>query len=180
MVVVIVAVVVMVDAAGVSTGLGSERGIDRFDVAAEAFDHFTDDVVGPDADPIAQKLHGQMAVAEVPGDADTVAVIVGVDLQQRFGRGANTDDTRCCGQSVAVTETDCLRQVDQDLGAYDCFQHDAPPESAVIVDQYTIDLAGCVPGACRQDGFDTHQNRKYRCAIGRMVAGSQVSSTPSA
>ena len=70
MVVVIVAMMVPVAAARIGSGLWVEGGLNCFDVAAEAFDHFTDDVVGPDADPIAQKLHGQMAVAEVPGDAD--------------------------------------------------------------------------------------------------------------
>ena len=54
MVVVIVAMMMMVPAAGIRTGLGIERRLDRFNMTAEALDHFTDDVVSPDTDAIAQ------------------------------------------------------------------------------------------------------------------------------
>ena len=84
-------------------------------------------------------------------------------------------------KAVAVAQPHRLRQIDQHLGArYRC-QHDTAAKAAVVVDQHLIDLSRRIPGAGRQDRARTaHQNRKYRCAIGRTVAGSQVSSTPSA
>jgi hypothetical protein len=36
------------------------------------------------------------------------------------------------------------------------------------------------PGPGSQDFNDADQNRKYRCAMGKTSAGSQVRSTPSA
>ena len=50
----------------------------------------------------------------------------------------------------------------------------------IEIDQHAIDLRYRVPTARRQNAIGAHQNRKYRCAIGSTVAGSQVSNTPSA
>ena len=90
---------------------------------------------------VAEQLHRQMAVAEVPGDADEFSFVVGVNLEQRFGLRANTNYPAGGGnETVAFPQTDRLGQVDQHLGAgYSC-QDDTSAEAAVVVDQHVVDL----------------------------------------
>ena len=181
MVVVIVAMVVMAAAAGrVGAGLGIEGGIDMIDMPAQAFNHFLDHMVEADADAVTQQLHRQMPVTEVPGDANQFPVVMGMDFQQRLRPGADADDAAVHRQSIAIPQPDRLRQVDQHIRTALSPQHNPAAMAAVEVDQNVIDLPRCVPGAGGKDVVRAHQNRKYRCAIGSTVAGSQVNSTPSA
>ena len=55
---------------GIGAGFRVERRVDRVGVAAEAVDHRFDDVVGTDTDAVAEQLHRQVAIAEMPRDAD--------------------------------------------------------------------------------------------------------------
>ena len=110
--VVIVAVVMMVAAAGVGAGFGVEGRFEAFDVAAEAFDHGFDDMVGADADMVAEQLDGQVAIAEMPGDADEFGVGMGVDIGERFGFGDDADDAGGGFEPIAVAEADGLGQVE--------------------------------------------------------------------
>ncbi len=89
----------------------------RSDVPAQTLDHFFDDMVGADADAVTQQLHGQMPVAEMPGDADQFAVFVRVDLHQLFRLGADSHDPGFDHQPVAVAQANGLRQVDQQFRA---------------------------------------------------------------
>ncbi len=176
----IVVVMVMAGAPRVRTGLRIEWGMDRIDMAAETFDHLCDNVIGSNADAIAQQLHRQMAIAEMPGDANEFAGPMGVDFQQLLGLGTNPDDAGLHHQSIAVAKPYCLRQVDQYFGSGQRGENDTAPKAMIVVDQHEIDLLAGIPASGGQDLRGVHQNRKYRCAIGRMVAGSQVSRTPSA
>ena len=81
-------------AARIGAGLRIERGFDRIDMAAKSLDHRLDDVVGSDADAVAEQLHRQMAVAEVPGNADEFSFVVGVNFQQRFGLARERESRR--------------------------------------------------------------------------------------
>ena len=75
--------------AGVRPLLRVERFLHFADVAAEAVDHLRDDVVGTDAKAVVEELGGEVAVAEVPGEADEGGGVGGGDLQQGFGRGGD-------------------------------------------------------------------------------------------
>ena len=133
----IAAVGVTVAATRISAGLRIERGFNRIDMTAKSLDHRLDDVVGSDADAVAEQLHRQMAVAEVPGDADEFSFVVGVNLKQRFGLRANANHpARGGNETVAIPQTDRLGQIDQHLGpGYRC-QDDTSAEAAVVVDQH--------------------------------------------
>ena len=147
---------------------------------AQTFHHLPNHMVGPDSDPIAQQLHRQMPISQMPGYPNQLGIVMRVDFHQVFRLRTDTNNTRIRQQAIAIPQADSLRQVDQHLRPQQCRQNDTAAEPAVIVDQDPIGFARCRPTTRRQDLADGDQNRKYRCAIGRIVAGSHVSSTPSA
>ena len=145
--VVVIMMVVVTAGDGIGAGFGIERRLDRFDVAAQCLDKVRDDVVGADTDAVVQELNRQVAVAEVPGDADQVIVLVRVDLQQRFGTCADADNAAVHRQAVAVAQPDRLRQVDQQVLAGLCPEQDATAVATVEVDQDVIDFLRRIPGS---------------------------------
>ena len=156
-VVVVVSIVVVVAvgvAARIRSGFGVEGGFDDVDVAAEVFDHFLDDVVAADADLVADELDREVAVAEVPGDADQLGVGMGVDFGQGFGAGADADDFAVIGlQAVAVAQAVGLGEVEQEVLPGGGLQADAAAVAAVEIDE---DFAGGGfegPGAGGEDGL---------------------------
>src|SRR5208282_6290778 len=58
-----------------------ERRLDRLRMAAQPMHHVGDHMVGPDPDAVAEKLDGQMPVAEMPCDAQQGTLVVRVYLQ---------------------------------------------------------------------------------------------------
>ncbi len=86
-------------------------------------------------------------------------------------------------QPVAVPQPRGVRQVEQDVRPGYRGQHDPSAMAAVEIDQHPVGCGRAVPGAgwMYDRRLQCHaQKRKYRCAIGSTVAGSQVSSRPSA
>jgi hypothetical protein len=133
-VIVVIVVVVMLVAAGIGAGFGVERGLDVVDMAAEPFDHFLDDMVGAQADALAEQLDGQVAVAEVPGDAHEFALVVGVDLEKFLGAGDDADDAAIKqAQPVAMAQADGGREIEQNVFAPVSAQHDASAMAPVEV-----------------------------------------------
>ena len=83
-------------------------------MTAQALNHFLNHVICSYANAILQQLHRQVAIAEMPGDANHLAFVMRVDLQQLFGPGADLHDAaivQC--QSIAVAQPDGLRQIKQ-------------------------------------------------------------------
>ena len=156
-VVIVIVIVMMVSGAGsVGAGFWIERRLDRFDVAAETFDHVLNHMIGADTDPVAKELHRQMAIAEMPGDADQFAVVMSMDFQQRFRPGANPDNAALLqGQAIAITQPHRLGKIDQQFLARLRCQHDAAAMAAVEIDQHLVDRVR--PGTGRQDGGRAHQ-----------------------
>src|SRR6056297_1437879 len=71
------------------TGIGAafrmEGRLRRAGVGAEASEHLHDDVVVADADGLAQDLRGQVAVAQVPGDAQQLLGRFRTDVDDPLG-----------------------------------------------------------------------------------------------
>ena len=125
---------VVVAATSVSTRLGVERRLDLVDVAAQAFYHLLDHVIRANANALAQQLHRQMPIAEMPGDADHLALIVAMDFQQRLRLGANPHHAtvvQC--QPIAVPQPHRLWQVEQYLPALLRWQQNAPAMTAIKI-----------------------------------------------
>jgi len=180
-VVVVIMVVMVVMAPRICTSFGIERRLDFVHMASQAFDHIANYMIGANADAVSQHLHRQVAVAEVPCDPHKLAFLVRMNLQQFLGLGADLRHAAVVQrQPVAMAQPHCLRQIEHDFGP--CFgtEQDAAAVASVVVDQDTMGGRRGIPGADRQYLSTPHQKRKYRCAIGSSMAGSQVSSTPSA
>jgi hypothetical protein len=157
MVVVLVVIIVMVVmAARVGAGLRIKRRIDFLDVTAKAFDHAGDYVISTNADAVGEKLDRQMPVAQMPGDADQIALGRGVDFHARLRFRANSDDTMFSGQTIAIAQPDRLRLINQQLLPAFGDQHYPTAKAAIIVDQHVIDLLPRIPRTGRQDFHDLH------------------------
>ena len=158
-----------------------ERRLDMGDRRAEPGQHRLDDVIAADQQPVAGELGRQVAIAEMPGDADQMGGVARTDLGQRFGRRPHRDDAAVLQhQAVAVAKRRRFRQVEQEFETALAGHRQPAAMAVVMVENHRVG-GGAGPMAGGQDlrGAD-HQNRKYRCAIGSTSAGAQVSNSPSA
>ncbi len=164
--VVIIVVSMTVAAGGIGTGLRIKWRFDRLDMAAKALDHRLDDVIGADADAIAEQLNRQMAIAEMPGDTHEFSFMVGMNFKQRLGLRSDTDHTASVrGKTVAVPQTNRFRQIDQHLGSGYRRQDDAAAKTTVVVDQNLIDFSFRIPGSCRHDGTDLNHGGLFNASL---------------
>ena len=202
----------------VGAALGIERALHAAHLGAEAAGHVGDDVVVADVDDARADLGGEVAVAEVPGDAGERPLVAAGDLQQPLGRRLDGDDAAVLqAEAVAGGEHRGLGEVEQEAEAASPGQRDATPGAVVVVEADDVgrlripeagaeelsvssqqsmhsrrgssDVASGLPltpalsprldrGEVAMRGEVT--NKKYRCAIGSTLAGSQVRSSPSA
>jgi hypothetical protein len=147
----IVVVVVMPGAGRVRTGLGIERRFNRLNVPAETFDHVLDHMIGANADPVAEQLHRQMAIAQMPRDPHKFAIIVRVNFQQRLRPGADADyASPLQRQPIPIAQPHSLGEVDQHFPPSFRCQNDTAAMAAVEVDQHLIGRVG--PGAGGENG----------------------------
>jgi hypothetical protein len=137
---------------GIRTTLGIERRFDLDHAGAEAAHHLLDHVVAADAQTLGHDLHRQMAVAEMPGDADEMHGIAGADFEQRLGRGDHLDQPPVLQhQRVATAQRDDVGQVEQELQPARACHRQATP---VPVVEFEHDRIGrlLAPGLCSLDG----------------------------
>jgi hypothetical protein len=127
---------------------------------AEAAQHVLEHVVFGDAQETVADLHRHVAVAEVIGDPRER---IGLDVQQLLG-GRNDLDRAAARRPHHVSAA-------QNLAAR---HHQG--DFLTRLERRT--QAALLPLFERKD--EPHQKRKYRCAIGKTFAGSQVSNSPSA
>ncbi len=186
-VVIIVVMVVMRGRAG-GRGVGAALGLKRrrfgMHVATEPGHHAGDDVIGPDTQRTIEHLHRQMPVAQMPGNAHQ-RVRRGVDIHDWLGRRRYPHNAMRHYQPVAMPQAARLRQIQQNLAPRLRCQQNAAPVPLVEIEADAVYFPPRGPFASGQNlmhllGRSYCQNRKYRCAIGSTVAGSQVNRTPSA
>jgi hypothetical protein len=134
--------------------------------------------------PALQDLRGNMPVADVPGDTLKQQRVAG-DFQHRlFGRDDPYNVPALKREPVAVAEVGSFCKITQKFRATLAFHGDAAAMAAVMRELDAVRFLRAIPGSGRQKfGGAVHsltQNRKYRCAMGSVFAGWQVSSSPSA
>ncbi|MET4325651.1 hypothetical protein ABIB80_001472 [Bradyrhizobium sp. i1.15.2] len=101
---------------GIGAALGIERRLDLDHARTEALHHGFDDVVAADAQALGHDLRRQMAIAEMPADANKVVRIVAANLEQRLGRGDHLDQSAVLQhQCIAAAQGDGILQVEQEL-----------------------------------------------------------------
>lgn len=101
---------------GIGAAFGIERRLDLDHAGAETFHHGFDDVVAADTQGLGHDLRRQVAVAEVPADADEMVRIVAADFQQRFGRRHHLHQPAVLQhQRIAAAQRDSMLQVEQEF-----------------------------------------------------------------
>src|SRR5713101_3022371 len=82
-----------VTAAGIGAAFGIERRLDLDHARAEPLHHRLDDVIAPDPQTLGHDLRRQMAVAEMPGDANQMVRVGSPYLEQRLRRRYDFNQT---------------------------------------------------------------------------------------
>ena len=112
----VVIVRMAVTGGGIGAAFGIERRLDLDHARAEPLHHRLDDMVAADAQALGHDLRRQMAIAEMPADADEVVRIVAADLEQPLRRGDHFDQPAVLQhQGVAAAQRDGILQVEQEL-----------------------------------------------------------------
>ncbi len=132
-------VVAMHAAMAIGATFRIECGLDRRDHGPETLQHRLDDMIAADAQPVAEQFRRQMAIAEMPGDADEMGRITCRHLGERLRRRRDGDDaTILQHQPVAMAQRDRTRQVEQERCAADSRHRDAPAMPRIEIEQHGI------------------------------------------
>jgi hypothetical protein len=136
----------------VGPALGIKRRFDRLKSRPKAAQHVFDHMIAPDAQPLADDLHVDMTIADVPGEARQIVSIGGRDFDQRLRPADHADDGAVVEhEAVAVAERSGLRQIEQKFGAALTAQHHPSAMALVRVERNGIDGACLIPVS---GGFD--------------------------
>jgi len=164
----------------VSPCLGLERRTQSRDHRAEAAQHAGEHVVGGDSQPSVSDLRRRVPIAEVVRGARERSRIGTAYFDQVFVGGNDAHDAPVVGfETIAAAQDRPSLEKDTDLLAAD----DRGAEPALLPQLEREHQLGIVRRPSAEPASnDEHaiQNRKYRCAIGSTLAGSQTSSSPSA
>jgi hypothetical protein len=119
-------------AGGIGAAFRIEWRLDLDDAGAEALYHFLDDVIAPDPQRLAHDLRRQMAIAEMPGQANQMKRIAAADFEQRLRRGHDFDQAPVF-QNQCVTAAQRYRglEVEQKRKSA-CARHRHPSPMAIV------------------------------------------------
>ena len=136
----------------VGAGLRIERRFHGRDLRAEPAQHIFNHMVPANAQPIADNLHVDMAVADVPGEPRQLVTVRCGDFDQRFGPADDAHNAAIVEhEAVAVAQSGRLRQVKQKGRAPLAGQDNAAAVPVVRIELNVIDRTGAVPVARRLD-----------------------------
>ena len=119
-----------------------ERRFHRRKPRAEPAQHVLDHMIAADAQPIADDLHVDVAVADVPGEPRQFVAVGGRDFDQRLRPADDPHNAAVVEhETIAVTQGGRLRQVEQKGRAPLAGQDDAAAMPLMRVEQDLIDGA---------------------------------------
>ena len=146
--------------------LGIERRLDLDDTRAQSLHHRLDDVVPADAQAFWHDLRRQMAVAEMPGDANQMQRIGASDLDQGLGGRDHLDQPVVLQhQRVAATQRDGVLEVKQELQPARA-RHRHPPTVPVVEIEHHGIGCGVRPAMLAQDfGRANHVNTPHSNSV---------------
>jgi hypothetical protein len=128
-----------------------ERRLDLDDARAQSRHHRLDDVVPADAQSLGHDLRRQMAVAEVPGDANQMQRIGPPDLDQGFCGCDHLDQPVILQhQRVAATQRYRVLQIEQEFQPARPRHRHPPPVPVVEIEHDGIG-GGVGPAVLAQD-----------------------------
>ncbi len=143
-----------VAAAGIGAAFGVERRFDLDHAGAETLHHRLDHVIAPDPQTPGHDLRRQMAVAEMPGDANQMLRVGPPDLDQRLRRRNHLDQPAIVQhQRVAAAQRDRVFEIEQELQSVRTGHRHPPPVPIVeiehdgigrrlVPEMLTVDLRG--------------------------------------
>ncbi|KRR01323.1 hypothetical protein CQ12_26260 [Bradyrhizobium jicamae] len=135
----------------IGPALGIERRLDLDDARAEPLHHGLDDVIPADSQALRHDLRRQMAVAEMPGDADQMQGIGAADLDQGFGSRHHLDQPAVLQhQRIAAAQRDRVLQVEQEFEPARPRHRHPPPVPVVEIEHDGIG-GGLRPAMLAQD-----------------------------
>ena len=139
-------------ALGVGAAFGVERRLDGGDGGAEAARHLLDHGIAADAQRPARQFGRQVAVAEMPGDADQRRGLGGANFGERLRRGDDLDDPPVLElEPVAAAQQHRLFEIEQEIEAAHALHRHATTMAFVVVEHDGIGgFAG--PAAGGDDG----------------------------
>ena len=109
-------VMCFVAVAGIGAAFRIKRRFDLDHPRTQPLHHAFDDMIAPDPQSFARDLRRQMAVAEVPGNANQMLRIVTADFQQRLRCGHDLDQPAVLQhQRVAAAQRDCIFEIQQEF-----------------------------------------------------------------
>jgi len=136
----------------VGAALGIEGCINRRKARAEPAQHVFDHMVTPDAQPIADNLHIEVAIADMPGEPRQLMRVGRRNFDERLGAPDDTDHTAIVEhEAIAVMQGRGLRQIEQKFCAAFAVQNDAAAMTLVRVKHDGVDGASGVPLARGSD-----------------------------
>ena len=117
---------------GIRAAFGIERRLDLDDAGAEPRHHRLDDVVAANPQALRHDLRRQMAIAEMPGDANQILRIGATDFQKQLGRRYDLNQSSVLEhQSVAATQCDRTLEVKQEFKPARA-RHRHPPAMTIV------------------------------------------------
>jgi hypothetical protein len=124
----------------------------RREPRAEPAQHVLDHMVTANAQPIADDLHVDMPVADMPGEPRQFVTIGRGDFDQRLRPAGDAHDAAVVEhETVTVTQCRRLRQVEQEGRAALAGQNGTAAMALMRIERNLIDGAGAVPLACDLD-----------------------------
>ena len=149
----IMAMTMIVSMLPVGALLRIERRFDGREPRAEPAQHIFDHMIAAHAQPIADDLHFDVTVSDVPGKPCQFMASGGGDLDQRLRSADDAHDAAVVQhQAVAIPQSGCPRQVEQKGRTPFARQDDTATMPLVGVEQNVIDCTGAIPLAGRLDG----------------------------
>ncbi len=137
-----------------------ECGIDCLDHSATPRCHFLQHVIATDAKLAVHDLHAGVAVSEMPCQLHQLPRCPHRDLGQRLGlSGHQHDPTIVEHDAVAVTQHNCLVEVQQEFGTPFAPEHDATAVPITRIEHDEIDRGGWIPEAGAANGPTTLHGR---------------------
>jgi hypothetical protein len=128
-----------VAAAGIGAAFGIEWCLDLDHARAQALDHRLDDVIAPDTQALRHDLRRQMAIAEMPGDANQMMRVGPPDLDQWLRRRDHFDQPPVLKhQCITATQHDGVFQVEQELKSPRTGHRHPPPVPVVEIKHHGI------------------------------------------
>jgi hypothetical protein len=147
MMAVIVAVVMIVGAA-----LRIKWRFDGRQPCAEPAEHIFDDVIAPDAQPLADNLHVDVTITNVPGQPRQIVAVGSGDFNKRLRPSDDADDRAVLEhQAVAVAQRGGLWEIEQEFCAALAAQHDAAAMAVMRIECDRVDRRRLIP---MSGGFD--------------------------